>query len=503
VTPRLEREDDPKVLRQAAQILERENNRLVSRVVELTRENLALKGLDASALQAALFDLEKALKKAGQPPAGTSEKRGGDADGEENRPKKPRDKTGRTGQPALPIVVVPNELPTDEQICDVCKSGLSVWEGQADRSEEIHVIARSYEIRQSVHFKYRCPNGCCVKTAPAPLKLVPGGRYSVDFAIEIAADKYLDTLPLERQARRMAREGLVVESQTLWDQIDALAKLHGPLHERIRGYILGKLVIGGDETRWRIMGKDGRPDGGSKWWQMWTACADDSVYFTIADNRSSRAAEALLGDFAGTLMCDGYTAYSAFQKRGAKYRLAHCWAHARRELLQAEASFPTLSKPGIDLIGELFAIDREHGDDIEKLREARTKRSRAVIDKLQEWMLATYTLTPPGSALRDALEYIAKLWKGLTRFLGDPLVPLTNNHSERALRGPVVGRKNFYGSRSRRGTEVAAILYTLLESAKLAGVDPKAYLRGATYAALRGETPMLPHEAAAAARARA
>jgi transposase len=95
-----------------------------------------------------------------------------------------------------------------------------------------------------------------VKTAPSPQKLVPAGRYSVDFAIEVAADKHLDHLPLERQVWRMRREGLVVGSQTLWDQLNALAKRLAPLHARIRSYILGKRVIGADETRWRIMGKD-------------------------------------------------------------------------------------------------------------------------------------------------------------------------------------------------------------------------------------------------------
>ena len=112
--------------------------------------------------------------------------------------------------------------------------------------------------------------------------------------------------------------------------------------------------------------------------------------------------------------------------------------------------------------------------------------------KIEAWALSVQAL--PQSGLRKAIEYMGGLWKGLTVFLDDPRVPLHNNATERALRGPVVGRKNHFGSRSRRGTEAAAILYSMVESAKLAGVDPDAYLRSAIVAALGGNQVPLPHE---------
>ena len=105
----------------------------------------------------------------------------------------------------------------------------------------------------------------------------------------------------------------------------------------------------------------------------------------------------------------------------------------------------------------------------------------------------------PQSGLRRAIEYMGAHWKGLQRFLDDPRVPLDNNATERALRGPVQGRKNHYGPRSRRGSEVAALFYTLVESALLNGLDPREHLRTATLAALTGETVPLPHEIAAKA----
>ncbi|MDI3282524.1 transposase, partial [Polyangium sp. 15x6] len=112
---------------------------------------------------------------------------------------------------------------------------------------------------------------------------------------------------------------------------------------------------------------------------------------------------------------------------------------------------------------------------------------------------AETTSVVPGSSLDKAIRYMVGMWSGLTRFLEDARIPIDNNHTERAERGIVVGRKNHYGSRSRRGTEVAALFYSFIESAKLCGLEPKVYLRKAIGAALRGERIPLPHEVAARA----
>ena len=122
-----------------------------------------------------------------------------------------------------------------------------------------------------------------------------------------------------------------------------------------------------------------------------------------------------------------------------------------------------------------------------------------MVERIRAWAVTAKTRTLPESGLVKAIDYMLGMWKGLVRFLDDPRIPLDNNGTERGLRGVVVGRKNHYGSKSRRGTEVAAIFYSLIESAKLAGVEPKAYLRRAVEAALRGEKAPLPHELAAAA----
>jgi transposase len=156
----------------------------------------------------------------------------------------------------------------------------------------------------------------------------------------------------------------------------------------------------------------------------------------------------------------------------------------------------------LQLISKLYGVEREasrlaltEGQERLALRtKLREERSRPLVETIYAWAEEQRQRALPRSGLGQATEYLLGLWKGLTRFLEDPRIPLDNNAAERALRGVVIGRKNHYGSRSKRGTEVAALFYSLCESAKLAGVEPRAYLLQATHAALRKPgTVTLPH----------
>ena len=156
-----------------------------------------------------------------------------------------------------------------------------------------------------------------------------------------------------------------------------------------------------------------------------------------------------------------------------------------------------MNREAVELIGMLFdvecqvpklevcATDEERCANLELRSKLRCELSRPVVKKLLEWAVQAESKTLPKSKMGKAITYMLRLWKGLTRFLDNPQVPLDNNGAERALRGVVVGRKNHYGSKSKAGTEVAAIFYTLFESAKLSGVDPHAYVLKAAKNAIR------------------
>jgi transposase len=499
----LEVEKDLETVRRAALLLQEENKKLAKKNLELMREILALKGGGPEQLQLKLGELEEQLAARNHALFGKSSEKRPHGGKNDDADREPQSGHGPKEQPKLREIASAVNLDTTEEgkktaetVCEHCQKPVAVWPEQFEESEEIDVISREFVVKKIRRQKARCE--CCrtIVTAPSPLKLFPGARYSIAFAAMVIVSKYLDHLPLERQVKMMSRDGLDVESQTLWDYVWAVAQLLRPAHQRLLEYVLAKPVIGADETWWRLMGAEKKKDGGegAKWW-LWSACADDAVYYRLEDSRSAAAGRKLLLDFGGTVMCDGYTVYNALAERGGRFRLAHCWSHVRRKFLEIQPFFEAETKPVLELIGELYAIEAlcptgPPGD--EQRAKLRAERSRPVIKKIEAWALSTQTL--PQSGLRKAIEYMGGLWKGLTVFLDDARVPLHNNAAERALRGPVVGRKNHFGSRSRRGTEAAAILYSLVESAKLAGVDPAAYLRQAVVAALRSELVPLPHE---------
>ena len=420
-------------------------------------------------------------------------------------PSPPRRGHGPTAQPKLARLEVVHEWAEADHACPQCGGTLKEMTGQTEDAEEIDVVERRFVIVTHQRKKYRCACNGCIDTAPGPLRLATrpdarGRRYSVAFAVEVAINKYLDHLPLERQARVMAREGLTIESQTLWDQLDALASVLQPTYAALRAHVLAAPVIGADETWWRLMGGSA-PN--KRWW-AWSVTCEDAVAYTILESRSQEAARQVLHGYRGIVMADGYGAYDALARAGPGFTLAHCWAHVRRKFVEAEPHYPAPCAEVLALIGQLYAVERrcpgsaagieeaERADTLALRATLRREESAPIVAAIHTWAHQQRAL--PESSLGKAIAYMLGLWPGLTRVLDDPRIALDNNATERGLRGLVVGRKNHYGSRSQRGTEVAALFYSLIESAKLCGVEPKAYLLRATYAALRNRgTVTLPH----------
>jgi transposase len=385
------------------------------------------------------------------------------------------------------------ELDEPDRACPACGGALEPFPQADEVAEEIDVEARRFVKRVHRRRGYRCRCGACVDTALGPEKLQPGGRYSIDFAVEVAVDKYVDHQPLERQVRTMARDGLVVDSQTLWDQLWALSRRLVPAYGALHAYVLSQPVLGADETTWPVLGT--RKEAGT--WYVWLLDAERAAFYQLQDSRSHQAAAKLLGDYEGPLMCDGYVAYATLAKKRPGLVLAHCWSHVRRAFLEIESSYPKPCAEVLGLIGALYAVEKRapagREGDAERLR-ARQAASRDVLDRICGWVFATAHTTPPESRLQKALLYLVNRWTGLVRFVDDARIPLDNNGSERDARSPVLGRKNHYGSRSSRGTEAASIFYTLCETARKNGLDPRAYLRLAALRSLRGEPVVLPHE---------
>ena len=451
------------------------------RIAELVEEIARLKGQPVpEQLALELADLQEQLDNANKRLFGdSSEKR---AKEESPAEKKPQTGHGPTEQHALVEVESFHELDEDKRRCPCCNEELQAIPGVFEESIHITVVPAKYLRMKQRRQKYRCENECTIVTATNTPKARAGGRYSVDFAVHVAAGKYLDHLPLERQSRMMKRAGLVVTSQTLWDQVEAIAEHLQPTYEALRDYVLDADVVGVDETHWRLLTKKGKGQKSTKKWWAWGVTREDACWYRIHESRSAQAAAEVLEGFEGTALVDGYKAYETLANReGTDLALANCWAHVRRKFVEAEEHYPEPCGVAIKLIGELFAIEQEVTDD--SLRaSARKERSEPIVDQLFKWARRQRGL--PKGGLRKAIDYMLKLESGLRAFLDDPRIKLDNNGTERALRGLVIGRKNHYGSKSRRGTEVAAVFYSLLETAKLCGVNPEKYLIAAVKRAM-------------------
>jgi transposase len=479
----LRSEKDPEQLRRIALAQQVQIEQLLRLVATQATELGAFKGNDEE-LQQKLALLEEMTRK-----AGAAEKQEDESarPSDSTKTRKPRSQFGNTEQPSLPFIEQTFELDGADKTCPSCGGILAPMQGQFETSEMVDVVEVSYRVIKVKQQKYACRCGGCVETAPGPERAVPGGRYSLDFAVKVAIDKYLDHIPLARQERILRRHGLVVTSQTLWDQLSVLGRRLEAASRALMARVLAQPVVGLDQTSWpRLDGKGDKP------WQMWCLTAPDAVVHRIREDKSADTFRDLMDGYAGTVVCDALKTHEAGARGNDAIALAGCWAHVYRKFQEAAPDHPE-AHLALKWIGQLYEIDERADDDIVRRAELRRTESAEVIATMKTWLWNQALLKT--LSIGNAAAYVVANWDRLTRFVQDARIPLDNNATERGIRGPVVGRKNHYGSRSRRGTEVASVFYSLLETAKLQGVDPTRYLREAALADGRGEV-LLPSDLA-------
>jgi transposase len=261
----------------------------------------------------------------------------------------------------------------------------------------------------------------------------------------------------------MAHAGLEITSQTLWDQCWAATRLLEPIYDALFQCLRAGPVVGVDQTSWPDLEDKTLPP-----WQMWCLTAPGIVYHRICDDKSAATFVDLLGDYHGWVVADALGTHEAGARECRGIKLAACWAHVLRRFREAVVDFPE-AQMMLAWIQDLYRID-QRATSTEDRGRLRKSESQAVLENMRAWMLEVREskTTNLGSAVR----YTLRIWGRLTTFVEDPEIWLDNNATERGLRGPVIGRRNHFGSKSARGTQMAAILYTLVETAKASGVVP-------------------------------
>jgi len=303
----------------------------------------------------------------------------------------------------------------------------------------------------------------------------------------VLVSKYADHTPLYRQCQIYAREGVELERSTLTDWVGQAARLLTPLAEAIGRYVLRADKVHGDDTPIRVLGGKGSK---ARTGRLWVYVRDDrpsgdkaapAVWFQYSGSRQGEHPAKHLKHFRGILQADAFAGYNRLYEDGRIIEAA-CWSHARRKMWdihERQHKLPgTLAHRALEQIGELFKVEAElKGRSPLRRRRVRRLRTRPVLDDLRIWMSQTLAEVSAKSPMALAIGYSLSNWTALTRFVADGRIEAHNNAAERALRAVAIGRKNYLHVGSDVGGQSAAVIYTLLGTAKLNGINPQLYLR--------------------------
>jgi len=394
-----------------------------------------------------------------------------------------RKKGGRKKLPEiLPRVDVIHELSAQERICP--HDGATLAEIGAVTSEQLDIIPAKIQVIRHIRKQYACKCGQCIKTAGLPKQPIPKSMASPGLLAHIAVSKYQDALPLYRQETILRRIGVDIPRVTLANWMIQVGILIQPLINLLRDRILEYDIIQMDETTVQVL-KEPDKQAQSKsyiWLQRGGPPEKPVVLYDYDPGRSAEVPKRLLGDFKGYLQADAYAGYNAVVAANGLIRLG-CMAHARRKFTDAIKAQGKSKKRGeahrgLTLIRKLYRVERQARKLEPQARYARRqKHARPVFEDIRTWLEETLPQIAPSSATGQALNYLHNEWGRLIRYLDDGRLEIDNNLAENAIRPFVIGRRNWLFSTSVKGVKASANLYSLIECAKINGLEPYAYLR--------------------------
>ena len=385
---------------------------------------------------------------------------------------------GRTRLAHLPVHTEVVEL--DTPLCPVCGLALRQMPGR-DECEVLEIEVQAYR-RRFRRPRYRRTCDCRqvpgILTAPPPARLIARGKFGISVWVSVLLDKFLYGRPSQRLVQDLADHGLELSVGSLAGGLQAIAPLFAPLQQALLDRLRREPHWHADETSWPVFaeveGKSGHR------WYLWVFQSRSVVYYVLDESRSSRVPAAVLGGVrTGVISCDRHGAYKRFARLNPSVALSFCWAHQRRDLLNLAHEYPDLATwamAWVDCIGTLFALQAQRREARGARRAELDRHVRATVQEMaaqRDAALAHPTLPAAAAAV---LRSMAQHWQGLTEFVERPQLPLSNNAAERALRGPVVGRKNFYGSGSPWSGQLAATMFSVLMTMRHWKINPRTWL---------------------------
>jgi transposase len=487
--------DDPVLLqrmfREAVTDLEAENDKLRLLIQRLLRHRFGRRSeqLEPDQMQLGLEDLEQAIAEtaAAQDVATGSGKRRSRGD-QANR--------NRGALPAhLPRFEVVIDI--DYKECPCCGGALHVI-GE-DYAEQLDIMPAQLRVKVIRRPRYAC-RACegTVVQASAPERPIDGGMATEALIAHIVVSKFCDSLPLYRQAQILARQGIMLDRSTLSDWVGRACWWLKPLYELVVSTVLRAGTIFADDTTLPVLDPGrGKTKTGRLWCyavdnRPWAGPAHPVTAYVYSEDRRSEHPASHLASFKGVLQVDGYSGFRSLveARHDASVRLAFCWAHARRPFYEFHAATKSpLAAEVLARISKLYEIESEiRGQSAEARWSARQQRSRPIVEALQSWLQDQAPRISGKSPLGEAIRYMLRHWVGLVLFLDDGRLEIDNNPVERAIRPVALCRKNALFAGSDAGARHWAIANTLIQTCKLNGVEPFAYLTGVLERIVSGRT---------------
>ncbi|SEE20678.1 Transposase [Rhizobiales bacterium GAS191] len=402
-----------------------------------------------------------------------------------------RKATRRNFPEHLPRRRIVHPAPTS---CSCC-GGSKLSKIGEDVTETLDVVPRQWFVTEHVREKFSCRSCEKITQPPAPFHAIARGFAGPSLLAMMLVEKYANHQPLNRQSEQYAREGIELSVSTLADHVGACAAVLMPLHELLKAHVFAAERIHGDDTTVPVLAKVKTRTG-----RIWTYVRDDRPFggadppaavFFYSPDRAGIHPERHLAGYSGILQADAYAGFNALYKADRKpgaITVAGCWAHARRKLFEladiaskargkTSAVISPIAFEAVRKMDAIFMMERSINGSSPDARVAVRRRDIApLVDDLIDWMKRERAKLSRHNDVAKAMDYMLKRMDVFTRFLEDGRICLSNNAAERELRGIALGRKSWLFAGSDRGGERAAVMLTLIQTAKLNDVDPQAWL---------------------------
>jgi transposase len=410
----------------------------------------------------------------------------------------------RSTRPARNHGALPSHLPRYEVVIDVAPEACPCCGGKMHcidelRTEQLDIVPAQLRVRVTRRPRYAC-RSCeeAVVVAEAPARPIDGGMPTEALVAHVVVSKYCDSQPLYRQSQMMQRQGITLDRSTLSNWVGTACWWLAPLYDLVVTTVLSSPKIFADDTSLPVLDPGrGRTKTGFLWCyavddRPWNGPSHPAVAYIYSEDRKNRRPAEHLSSFRGVLQVDGYDGFKrlAGDRVDQSVRLAFCWVHMRRGFFQFHASTQSpLAAEVLARVAALYAIEAEiRGHPAEHRHRVRQERSRPIVEALHEWLHAHLGRVPGASDLAKAIRYAIRHWPGLTAFLDDGRIEMDTNTVERSIRPHTLLRKNSLFAGSDGGARHWSIAMTLIQTAKLNGIDPMAWLTDVLERVVSGRT---------------